>query len=78
MAIYRVYATGTVSAAIMVETNATDPHEIYEAAFRDGYPELCGSCAGYGGDSLELGEAWEPEMTSDGKLYITKESLEWQ
>lgn len=65
MARYRVPLEGWASATLEVETDSTDPEEIFEEALMEGVPGICASCAGRGRPfSLEIGDDWEPVSAS--------------
>ncbi|MFG3509675.1 hypothetical protein ACGF5F_29705 [Streptomyces sp. NPDC047821] len=71
MAKKRVFLNGYASATITVETDKTDPGEIYEQAMNEGVPSLCAQCSGWGSSySLEVGDEWEPEADKDGVVVV--------
>lgn len=73
MSRYRVFLVGVANVSIVVETDLTDPEEIYEEAMRDGVPGLCASCSGWGQPhSLDLSEEWEPEVDDSGTIVISE------
>jgi hypothetical protein len=70
---YRINISGHAYGSITVETDETNPEQIFEDAMDEGAPALCAHCSGWGRDfDLELGDEWEPEMGENGEAVVVK------
>lgn len=68
---YRVPMTTYANATIVVETDKTDPEEIFEEALAQGGPGVCAQCSGWGQSySLEIGDDWEPVTDKEGGASV--------
>lgn len=75
MARYRVFLTTVASTHVDVETDLTDPEEIVNEMFEEGFitPTLCYQCEGGGYTSLplKLGDEWDV-LRLEGKSLVEK------
>lgn len=76
MARYRVFLTTVASTHVDVETDLTDPDEIVNEMWENGFdtPTLCHQCEGgrrSGNPPLDLNDEWDVD-TLKGKVLVEK------